>query len=80
VKKFRWNDECLEHTLQQMPMIKDHRSKEEIYQQLIKARKTARWKAWFLPSLISVVAAVSVVAIMHLAFHSHNVRKKALRS
>ena len=63
MKKFRWNDECLEHTLQQMPMIKDHRSKEEIYQQLIKARKTARWKAWFLPSLISVVAAVSVVAI-----------------
>jgi hypothetical protein len=63
VKKFRWNDECLEHALQQMPIIKDHRSKEEIYQQLIKARKTARQKAWFLPVLIPIVVAVFVMAI-----------------
>jgi hypothetical protein len=63
VKKFRWNDECLEHALQQMPMIKDHRSKEEVYQQLIIARKTARRKSWFLPSLLSIAAAMLVVAI-----------------
>jgi hypothetical protein len=63
VKQFQWNDECLEHALQQMPMIKDHRSKEEIYEQLIKARKTARRKAWFLPALISVVAAMLVMAV-----------------
>jgi hypothetical protein len=61
VKKFRWNDECLEHALQQMPMIKDHRSKEEIYEQLIKARKTARRKAWFLPALIPIVAVFAMV-------------------
>jgi hypothetical protein len=63
VKKFPWNDECLQHTLQQMPMIKDHRSKEEVYRQLVKARKIAWLKAWFLPSLASVVAAMIVVAL-----------------
>jgi hypothetical protein len=61
VRKFRWNDECLQHTLQQMPMVKDHRSKEEVYRQLMKARKTARLKTWFLPSLASVVAVMIVV-------------------
>jgi Sporulation and spore germination len=63
MKKFRWNDECLQYTLQQMPIIKDHRSKEEVYRQLMKARKTARLKAWFLPSLASIVAVMIVVVI-----------------
>jgi Sporulation and spore germination len=63
VKKFRWNDECLQHALQQMPMIRDRRSKEEVYEQLMKARKTARLKTWFLPSLASVVAVMLVVII-----------------
>ena len=63
MKKFRWNDECLQHALQQMPMIRDRRSKEEVYEQLMKARKTARLKTWFLPSLASVVAVMLVVII-----------------
>ncbi|REK58660.1 MAG: UDP-glucose 6-dehydrogenase [Geobacillus sp.] len=63
MKKFPWNDECIQHALQQLPMIKDHRSKEEVYRQLVKARKIARLKAWFLPSLASVIAAMLVVAL-----------------
>lgn len=80
MKKFPWNDECLQHTLQQMPMIKDYRSKEEVYRQLVKARKTARLKAWFLPSLASVVAAMIVVALSVPSFPMKNEREEAEKS
>lgn len=76
MKKFPWNDECLQHTLQQMPMIKDYRSKEEVYRRLVKARKTARLKAWFLPSLASFVAAMIVVALSVPSFPMKNEREE----
>ncbi|WP_199425942.1 UDP-glucose 6-dehydrogenase [Thermaerobacillus caldiproteolyticus] len=63
MKQSRWSEQCLQHVLQQMPLIQDRRSKEEIYSQVSSARKRERRKVWIISSMASIAAAFLFVII-----------------
>jgi len=60
MKKLNWNERCIQHGLEQLPVVKDRRAKEDIYERLERARRAARWKRRWLPAVAS--AAVLVAA------------------
>ncbi|NNU84027.1 UDP-glucose 6-dehydrogenase [Geobacillus sp. BMUD] len=68
MKKLNGNERCIEHDLEQLPIIKDRRTKEEVYAQLARAQRLERWKRRWLPAAASAaVLAASVYAGTHFA-------------
>ncbi|MFC0297983.1 UDP-glucose 6-dehydrogenase [Geobacillus jurassicus] len=67
MKKLNWNERCIEHDLEQLPVIKDRRTKEEVYAQLARAQRLARWKRrWLSAAVSAAVLAAAVYAGPHL--------------
>ncbi|AMX83059.1 UDP-glucose 6-dehydrogenase [Geobacillus subterraneus] len=63
MKKLNWNERCIQHGLEQLPVVKDRRAKEDVYERLERARRAARWKRRWLPAVASaVVLAAAAVA------------------
>ncbi|MHC0036075.1 negative regulator of sigma-X activity [Pseudoneobacillus sp. C159] len=58
MKKSEWSDKELEELLRQMPKMKDHRDPRDIYQSLSLKAKKRKNKAWIVPSIASVAAAL----------------------
>jgi hypothetical protein len=69
VREFQWSEEYIQHILQQMPMVRDERSKEEVYRQVSLARKKERMKMRLIPAVVSM-AAVLLFVIIGLSIHS----------
>ncbi|WPZ17223.1 UDP-glucose 6-dehydrogenase [Geobacillus subterraneus] len=62
MKKLNWNERCIQHGLEQLPVVKDRRAKEDVYERLERARRAARWKRRWLPAAAS--AAVLIAAVV----------------
>ncbi|MBD1378655.1 hypothetical protein [Metabacillus arenae] len=69
MKKSEWNEERIEHLLQQLPSIKDRRTSKEIYQQLLlkQARQRTR-KIWVAPTFAMIAAALILFLISPYLF------------
>ncbi|MEW5321881.1 GerMN domain-containing protein [Geobacillus thermoleovorans] len=61
MKKLNWNERCIEHGLEQLPVIKDRRTKEEVYVRLVRVQRMARWKRRWLPAIASAAVLASAV-------------------
>ncbi|MDP4086711.1 MAG: hypothetical protein Q8934_19270 [Bacillota bacterium] len=69
MREFKWSDKQVEDILKQMPVIKDYRNPEEIYQSLSTRSKKRKHLTWILPSFASTAV---VVIIFILAFNYQN--------
>ncbi|MGG2954106.1 UDP-glucose 6-dehydrogenase [Geobacillus stearothermophilus] len=62
MKKFPWNERCIEHSLEQLPMVKDRRTKEDVYERLQRTQRKMRWRRRWL-SAASMALFLAVVAV-----------------
>ncbi|WP_236930789.1 hypothetical protein [Geobacillus sp. JS12] len=62
MKKFPWNERCIEHNLEQLPLVKDRRTKEAVYERLQRAQRKMRWRRRWLPAA-SMALFLAVVAV-----------------
>ncbi|MBS2770210.1 UDP-glucose 6-dehydrogenase [Anoxybacillus rupiensis] len=56
MKKFQWSEDDIQVVLKQMPLVHDRRSKEEIYNQMIKKKKIIRKNGRIVSALVSIAA------------------------
>jgi len=61
MKKLNWNERCIQHGLEQLPIVKDRRAKEDVYERLERAQRATRWKRRWLPAAASAAALITAV-------------------
>jgi hypothetical protein len=63
MRKYEWNEEQIEQLLQHMPLVKDNRSKQVVYQRISIKMKKNRGKNWIIPSIASTAAVLLFIVI-----------------
>lgn len=73
MEKYGWNDKSydIEKLLKQLPVVKDHRTPEEIYQSIAPKVKKKKHQSWFFPTVASLgtvsVAFIIVASLIHFS-------------
>lgn len=81
MEKYSWNDKSydIEKLFKQLPVVKDHRTPEEIYQAIAPKVKTKKNHSWFFPTVAFLgtvsVAFLIVASLFH--FSSGSIEEKS---